>query len=148
MKNKTLFDHINNITNNQSPDYFDKLNETEKRQWSNYMIHRFLSMKMDWIEIVNEIQRYNLSPSDVYKLYTNILPKKKQWLKYIKSKKDKTQYPKWLIETICKYYDISTKEAVDYIKIFYLTDEGKSDLKMILEKYGIEPKLIKKEARL
>ena len=147
MKNKGLFDHVTHITQKQTKGYWDSLNETEKRQWSNYMIHRFLSMKMDYVDVVNEIQRYNLKPKDLYKLYTNVLPKKKEWLKYTKSK-DKTKYPKWLIEIICKYYDISTKEAVDYIKIFYLTEEGKADLKLILEKYGTEPKLVKKEAML
>ena len=86
-KNKGLFDHITHITQRQTKGYWDSLNETEKKQWSNYMIHRFLSMKMDYVEVVNELQRYNLKPKELYKLYTNILPKKKEWLRYVKGKK-------------------------------------------------------------
>ena len=57
MKNKSLFDHIGHITQKQTKGYWNSLNETEKKQWSNYMIHRFLSMKMEWTEFVNEIQK-------------------------------------------------------------------------------------------
>ena len=42
------------------------------------MVNRFLSMKMDWIEVVNEFQKYNLKPKELYKLYINVLPKGKQ----------------------------------------------------------------------
>ena len=58
MKNKGLFDHIKQITNVQNPMYWDTLTESDKKTWSNYMIHRFISMKSDWIEVENEIQRY------------------------------------------------------------------------------------------
>ena len=71
-----LFDHIGHITSKQTKGYWDSLNETEKKQWSNYMIHRFLSMKMEYVDVVNEIQRYNLKPKDLYKLYIDVLPKK------------------------------------------------------------------------
>ena len=54
--NKSLFDHITHITQIQDPKYWDKLEEGDKKTWSNYMIHRFLSMNPDWIEV---FQRYN-----------------------------------------------------------------------------------------
>ena len=75
MKKKSLFDHINQITSVQNPNYWDDISEEDKKTWSNYMTHRFLSMKMDWIEIVNEIQKYQLEPKELYKFYTDILPK-------------------------------------------------------------------------
>ena len=84
MKKKSLFDHINQITSVQNPNYWDDISEEDKKTWSNYMTHRFLSMKMDWIELVNELQKYNLRPDVLYKLYTNVIHKKKQWLIYIK----------------------------------------------------------------
>ena len=76
MKKKSLFDHIKQITSVQDENYWDKISDTDKKTWSNYMVHRFLSMKMEWIELVNELQKYNLEPKELYKLYTNILPKK------------------------------------------------------------------------
>ena len=55
---KTLFDHIKAITQFQDPKYFDKLEEGDLKTWSNYMIHRFLSMNSDWIEVLAELQPY------------------------------------------------------------------------------------------
>ena len=142
-KVKGLFDHITHITQKQTKGYWDSLNETEKKQWSNYMIHRFLSMKMEYVDVVNEIQRYNLKPKDLYKLYIDILPKKKEWLKYIKGKK-KMKHEKWLLEIIAKYYESSLKEAHEYLEVFYATEQNKANLKTILQKYGVDPKEIKK----
>ena len=143
MKTKSLFDHITHITQKQTKNYWDDLNDADRKTWSNYMIHRFLSMKMDYVEVVNELQRYNLKPKELYKLYTNILPKKKEWLRYVKGKKT-MKYQKWLLELVAKYYESSINEAHDYLEIYYSSEQGKADLKSILQKYGIEPKEIKK----
>ena len=143
MKNKGLFDHVTHITQKQTKGYWDSLNETEKKQWSNYMIHRFLSMKMEYVDVVNEIQRYNLKPKDLYKLYINVLPKKKEWLKYVKGKKD-MKHPKWLLEIVAKYYESSTVEAHEYLEVFYTTEQNKANLKTILQSYGADPKEIRK----
>ena len=53
-KRKNLFQHLNQVTAIQNPDYWDTLTEDDIKTWSNYMIHRFLSMKMEWIDLVNE----------------------------------------------------------------------------------------------
>jgi hypothetical protein len=100
-------------------------------------------MKMEYVDVVNEIQRYNLKPKDLYKLYIDILPKKKEWLKYIKGKK-KMKHEKWLLEIIAKYYESSLKEAHEYLEVFYATEQNKANLKTILQKYGVDPKEIKK----
>ena len=143
MKTKTLFDHINHITGKQTKGYWDTLNDKEKKNWSNYMVHRFLSMKMEWVDIVNEFQKYNLRPQELYKLYTNILPKGKQWLKYTKGKKS-MKHPKWLLEIVAKYYESSLKEAHEYLEVFYATEQNKTNLKTILQKYGADTKELKK----
>ena len=87
MKKKTLFDHIKQITNIQNPNYWEEISDEDKKSWSNYMINRFLSMKSEWTDLVNEIQKYPLESKELYKVYTSILPKKKQWLRYIKGDK-------------------------------------------------------------
>jgi|TARA_B100000959_G_C14703496_1_gene509768 hypothetical protein len=140
---KKLFDHLKHITEKQTVGYWDTLNNTEQKRWSNYMTHRFLSMKMEWIDMVNEIQKYNLRPKDLYRLYSDVLPKGKQWLKYVKGKKD-MKHPKWVLEVVSKYYESSLTEAQDYAEIFYATEQGKANLKSILRKYGSDPKEIKK----
>jgi len=140
---KKLFDHLKHITEKQTVGYWDTLNNTEQKRWSNYMTHRFLSMKMEWIDMVNEIQKYNLRPKDLYRLYSDVLPKGKQWLKYVKGKKD-MKHPKWVLEVVSKYYESSLTEAQDYAEIFYATEQGKANLKSVLQKYGSDPKEIKK----
>ena len=57
VKKKSLFDHVNQITSVQNPNYWDEISDEDKKSWSNYMINRFLSMKSDWIDLVNEVQK-------------------------------------------------------------------------------------------
>ena len=99
------------------------------------MVNRFLSMKMDWIDIVNEVQKYDLEPEIVYKLYTNIFPKGKQWLKYIKGDK-KMKYPKWVYEIVSKHLQCSMREASDAVEMYDISHGGQSELIDILMKYG------------
>ena len=139
---RELFDHIKWITEKQTKDYWDTLNDTERKRWSNYMINRFLSMKMDWISFVNEVQQYNLKPKDLYRLYIDILPKGKQWLKYTKRRK-KMNYPNWLLEIMTKDFKISILEARSHLDILYMTEQGKQEVREILMKYGTEEKLLK-----
>ena len=124
MKTKSLFDHITHITQKQTKNYWDDLNDADRKTWSNYMIHRFLSMKMDYVEVVNEFQRYNLKPKELYKLYTNILPKKKEWLRYTKGKKV-MKHPTWVAEIVTKYHQVSMKEAYEYLEIYYSSLRGR-----------------------
>ena len=144
---KKLFDHLKHITEKQTIGYWNTLNNTEQKKWSNYMIHRFLSMKMEWVDIVNEIQKYNLRTKDLYRLYSDVLPKGKQWLKYVKGKKN-MNYPMWVLKKIAEYYEVSIVESQEYAELFYSTEKGRMDLKVLLEKYGVDPKLIKNEAKL
>ena len=141
IKKKGLFDHIKQITDVQSPTYWDDISDEDKKSWSNYMTHRFLSMKMEWVELVNEIQKYNLQPKELYKLYTNVLPKSKHWLKYIK-RRNQMDYPNWLINIIANHEEISKKEAIEYIDMLMLTEGGMLELGELAQKWGIEPKKI------
>ena len=141
IKKKTLFDHIKQITSVQNPKYWDEISEEDKKTWSNYMTHRFLSMKIEWVELVNELQKYNLKPKDLYKLYTNVLPKGKQWLKYIKGR-NQMEYPNWLINIVANQEEISKKEAVEHIGMLMLTEGGMLELGQLAQKWGVEPKKI------
>ena len=137
MKIKSLFDHINHITSKQTKGYWDTLNETEKKQWSNYMIHRFLSMKMEWADFVNEIQKLNLKPKQLYLVYSNVLPKGKQYLKYIKKKKDPI-YNTQVVQKISEYFEISQSESEDYLKLL-----SKKQIRELVSKYGYTDKELK-----
>jgi|TARA_R100000030_G_C3191200_1_gene108440 hypothetical protein len=135
IKKKSLFDHVNAVTSQQHPNYWDEISDDDKKSWSNYMINRFLSMKPEWIDFVNEVQKYPLQPRELYKVYIDILPKKKQWLKYIKGDK-KMKYPKWVYEIVSKHLQCSIREAGDAVDMFELSAGGQSELTDILMKYG------------
>ena len=137
MKLKSLFDHINHITSKQTKGYWDTLNETEKKQWSNYMINRFLSMKMEWTDFVNEIQKLKLDSRMLYLVYSNVLPKGKQYLKYIKKKKDPI-YNTQVVQKISEYFECSHSESEDYLKLL-----SKKQIRELVSKYGYTDKELK-----
>ena len=143
VKKKSLFDHIKQITNVQNPNYWEEISDEDKKSWSNYMTHRFLSMKMEWVELVNELQKYNLQPKELYKLYTNILPKGKQWLKYTKGR-NQMAHPNWLINVVANHNEVSQKEAYDMVEMYMLTEGGMLELGELCKKWGVEPKKIEK----
>lgn len=145
-KVKSLFDHIKQITQfPYDPNYWDKLSDGDKKTFSSYLIHRFISMNPEWVEIANMFQQYSydLSPELVYKLYAETLPKSRIFLRYIKGKKGET-FEKELVDLLCKDFEISKKEAIDYLKIYFIFPGGMDELTYILEKYGKTKQEIKK----
>jgi len=147
IKTKSIFDHINAITQIQDAKYFDKLSEGDKKTWSNYMINRFLSMNEDWTEVISELDQHTtarqLNPELVYKMYIGIFPKSRVFLKYIKGNAD-VKYNSDLIQLIVKHFEVSKKEAIEYLHIFYSSEERLNELKTLISMYGIEEKEIKK----
>ena len=138
---KTLFDHINAIYLDQKKNYFSGLDDGEKRTYSNYMVNRFLSMNIHQLPLVNEIQKYTL-PSDVhYLFFATTIPRGKQYNKYVKAAKE-TKYEDWLIDLVAGHYCVSQDEAKSYLNIYY--NDGKQALRELCEKYGVDPKVIKK----
>ena len=142
VKKKSLFDHINQITAIQNPNYWEEISVEDKKSFSNYMVNRFLSMKPEWIDLVNELQKYNLKPKELYKLYTNVLPKGKRWLKYTKGR-NSMDYPEWLINIMRNNDESSRKEAIEAIDMLMLTEGGMMELGETARKWGIEERKIK-----
>lgn len=142
---KTLFDHIKAITSEQDPKYWDELDESDKKTWSNFMVHRFLSMNPDWIEVLSEIQPYTqvLEPKQLYLALIGLLPKGKYYLKYIKGKREDS-YESWLVDLIKQDFQSTTNQSEEYLEILYSTREGRENIKYICEKYGVDPKQITK----
>ncbi len=138
---KSLFDHINAIYLEQKKNYFSTLDDGEKRTYSNYMVNRFLSMNIHQLPLVNEIQKYNLPPDVHYLFFATTIPRGKQYNKYVKAAKE-TKYEEWLVDLVAKHYCVSQIEAISYLEIYYKDD--KPALRSLCEKYGVDPKAIKK----
>lgn len=141
----TLFDHITQITNVQNPKYWDTLDESDKKTFSNYMVLRFLSMKYEWVETIATVQPYlqEVPPKAMYLALIDLLPKGRHFMKYIKPK-GADKYEGWLVDLVAKNYEVSKIEAEDYLKILYASNTGKQKIIELAENYGTEPKVIKK----
>jgi len=129
---KNIFEWLEHLTYKKS-----STNSFEEKSWENfnaYMVHRFVSMYEGYIDIANIAQRFH--PTDkkgIYNFYCEMLPKKKMFLRYIKSK-IKTS-PKEVKQYISNYYKCSLAEANEYIILL-----NKSDIKIIFDKLGVEIK--------
>lgn len=145
MAAKKLFDHLNAITAEQDPNYFDKLSEEDLKSWSNFMINRFLSMKPEWVELIASLLplTQTLEPKEMYKLYISVLPKGKQYLKYTKGKSE-DKYEQFIVDLLKKEYDCSENQAIEYLEVLYSSREGREYLKYVCEKYGVDKKQITK----
>jgi hypothetical protein len=137
---KNIFGWLEEITVNKSP--LDIISDESWDTWNSYMIHRYVSMNQDYIDIVNLVQKINpQNKKQIYSIYKEMIPKRKIWLKYIKNEAKKEQ--KELEEYVAKYFDCSLGEAEHYIDI--LRGDG---VREILNEMGIESKesdkLIKK----
>jgi predicted PolB exonuclease-like 3'-5' exonuclease len=145
MAAKKLFDHLNAITAEQDPNYFNKLTEEDVKSWSNFMINRFLSMKPEWVELIATLLPLSqtLEPEQMYKLYINVLPKGKQYLKYTKGKAE-DKYEQFLIELIMKEYNCSERQANEYAEVLHSSREGRENIQYICERYGLTKKEISK----
>jgi hypothetical protein len=131
-----IFGWLDEITLKKS--HPDSFSEASWDKWNSYMVHRYMSMNLGYIDIVNYVQK--ISPQNkkqIYSIYKEMIPKKKLWLKYIKNQ-NKNNYQE-VTSYISKYYECSQDEAEQYISM--LQKPGVED---ILCKMGIEEKEIKK----
>ena len=131
-----LFDWLKEINNKKSP--IDSFSSEDWDQWNSYMVHRFLSMDPDLLELVNEVQK--LPPTDkkkIYSIYKEFVPKNNKWNKYVKS--SVKQRNKELIGYLKDYFQLSTREIKEYIELL-----GNEEILRILSQLGIENKTAKK----
>lgn len=139
---KTIFEHLAGIKEKKVS--WDTLTDADKKTFSPFLINRFLSMNMDYIEFVNDLQKYSiglLKPREVYKIYYYFLPAQKTWDKYIKGKTEKKYEPE-LLDYLTKWFGVSKREVVDYLQIL-----PKEEVREILSAYGLDKKRITKLTR-
>ena len=104
-----IFDHIKNITTTKGPYLGDE-------GWNNWMINRYLSMDPEYCEVVNLVQKntWQMKGEYLYNLYKDLIPQQYKFLKYIKASK-KTDYKKDDVDAVKQYFEISEKQAKEYI---------------------------------
>ena len=139
IKATSLFDHLGGLTYQKTS--WESLSEMDRKSFSPFMVNRFLSMNMDYLELVNEYQKFtigNMGTREVYKFYLDVLPKRKSFDKYVKGKDDN----KWnenIIKWLCTHFNVSSREVMDYLEIL-----PQSEVIEIIQKYGIKKEEIQK----
>ena len=104
--------------------------------WNSYMVHRFISMNPDYIDIVNEVQSINpQNKKEIYSIYREYIPKNNKWNKYIKS--NVKQHKSELLTYLAEYWECSQNEVKEYLN--FLEDD---EVLRILNSMGIQPKEI------
>lgn len=141
VETKTIFDHLNAIYTDKTVEYFDSLEEKDLKTYNQYMLNRFISMNPTQALVVDEIQQYYPIPDKAhYQYFADALPRGKRYDKYVKPSK-KVEYKEWIIEMVSKHYEVSKKEAVEYLDIYY--QQNKNTLKELCMFYGKTEKEIK-----
>lgn len=108
----TIFDWLNEITGAKRP--WDGFTDDAKESFNPYMISRFISMKRDYIDVVNIAQKYTLPKGKLYEFYCALLPKSKSFFRYVKSTKSINQDQ---VNALAKYYMCSTREIIDILPL-------------------------------
>jgi hypothetical protein len=130
-KAATMFDFIDGVTHKKRE--WSTWSDVDQKAFSPFMMNRFLSMRMELTELVNEFQTYTiglLRPQETYRLYFELLPNNKAFAKYIKGKSE-DKYEKALVEQIAEHYQVSRSEATDYLDLM-----DKTQCERILTMYG------------
>jgi len=138
IKTKSIFNHSDAVFSEQDPNYFDKMGESDKKSWTNYMINRILSMQPNYVGVINMIQKYSpiLKPELYYKVLIGAIPKtQRQWNPYIKARTEIKFEPE-IVGIFCKHFEIGSSDALDYLQILSVDLDGQAEIKRICDMYG------------
>ena len=137
-----LFEHINNVRTKKIP--WNKLSNADQKSWSTYMVNRFVSINPDYIDLINQLQKYTIGmlPDGVtQRLYCDVLPNDKSFHKYVKGKNE-DKFNKELVSIIRRHFMYNSEEAEEYVQM--IIDINPNELFSILKKYGKTEKEIEK----
>jgi len=128
---KDLWGWLNEITLHKTS--VEEISEESWDKWNSYMINRYVSMDIRYIELVNYIQTIPYdNKQQIYNIYREMIPKAKTFFKYLKTNRKKKNTE--VIEYIAKHFECSLGEAEEYLDILretgarrVLYDMGVSD---------------------
>jgi hypothetical protein len=135
-KIRNIFDWLQHITLYKTP--ASEFTDNDWENFNSYMVHRFISMSPYYVEVADYAQ--SMLPTmkkEIYNFYKEMIPKRKVWLQYVKSKTKTVN--KDLIEDIAKYYEVGAADATSYIAVM-----TKEEISIVLSEMGKDNKEIKK----
>jgi len=129
---KDLWGWLNEITLYKSP--IENISQESWDKWNSYMINRYVSMDIRYIELVNYIQTIPYdNKQQIYLIYREMIPKQKTFFKYLKVSKRKKNLQ--AIDYVAKHFECSLGEAEEYMDL--LREHG---VRGVLYKMGITDK--------
>jgi hypothetical protein len=133
---KDIFGWLNEITLYKTP--VEEISEESWDKWNSYMINRYVSMDIRYIELVNYVQTIPYdNKKQLYNIYKEMIPKQKTFFKYLKVTKRKKNLQ--AIDYVAKHFECSLGEAEEYMDL--LREHG---VRGILYRMGIDDKEIDK----
>lgn len=137
MKQKTFFDILNDITFNKIP-----WEDQDQKLVQPYMINRWFSMSNDYLDLIAELQPMTdmMAVDQYYEFYRDLLPKKKFFVKYIKSQVEKDSKTDALIAFLSQRMEMSKTEVLESIDFI-----SNDDLKNYIRSHGFSDKQIKSD---
>ena len=128
------FDHLKNLHTKKRT--WDNFNDEEKKSFNVFIINKALSMNPNYLGIVNMVQNFTglnqiLSQKEIFNLYYSLLPNKFRFYKWIKGEKTKKDKDK--AEYLAMHFEVSIREAYDYLKIL-----DKKTINKIIKNYKNE----------
>ncbi len=111
---KDIFGWLNEITLYKTP--IEEISEESWDKWNSYMINRYVSMDIRYIEFVNYVQTIPYdNKKQLYNIYKEMIPKQKTFFKYLKTNRKKKNME--VIDYIAKHFECSLGEAEEYLDI-------------------------------
>ena len=112
------FEHVKNLHTKKRR--WEDFNDEEKKSFNVFIINKTLSFNPNYLGIVNMVQNYTglnqvLSQKEVFNLYYSLLPTKFRFYRWIKGEKTKKEKEK--AEYLAMHFEVSIREAYDYLKI-------------------------------
>ena len=133
---KDIWGWLNEITLYKTP--VDQITDDSWDCWNSYVVHRFISMNLNFVELANYIQIIPYEKKkETYQIYREFIPNQKIYLKYIKSKQPKKNQE--LVKKISNYFSCSSTESETYMDLL-----GKKGVREILVRIGTDDKESKK----
>jgi hypothetical protein len=102
---------------------WNELAEDVQKSYSQFMINRFVSSKIQYVNVLAEVARYKMTNEQHYNLVKDLIAKQKHYFNYKAYKKAKVNsLDDLLIFAIKKELEVGKREAESYIEFLSETD--------------------------
>jgi hypothetical protein len=130
----SLFEHLDGLTSvKREWEYTSAF----KKNYSQYMINRFIGMHDSFLELISEVNKLTLTDEQHYNFLKQYLPKKKIYFKYIKKSHDVLDTTSMGI--LMDLYKISYDEVLEILEVAPI-----NEVKKIIKGVTNERKVISK----